>query len=226
MRTLCLYLTDGAFSKQSPVKRNDESLRVLARLGVPAEDVRFIGLENSLADGALPMQLETALKAVQAAVDGEVAELFLPCWEGGHQDHDATHLIGLAFFSTLVTKPTMRQYPLYHGAGLPGAFFRLLSPLPANGPIDIIRSDWPDRVAQARTAFSYPSQWRTWLGLGPFLIWHALIDGHVRLQPVDSRRVREAPHASRLLYERRGFFTYAEFMRQAAPFIAEHIKAE
>jgi hypothetical protein len=126
-------------------------------------------------------------------------------------------------FSKLVVKPKMRQYPLYHGAGLPGAFFRLLSPLPANGPVEILRSNWTDRLAQARAAFSYPSQWRTWLGLGPFLIWHALTDGRVRLQPVDRGRVREAPHTSRLLYERRGFFTYGEFMRQAEPFIAEHI---
>jgi LmbE family N-acetylglucosaminyl deacetylase len=226
MRVLCLYLTDGAFGRQSSSRRNAETCKVLARLGVPVADVRFIGMEHGLADGSLPTQMEDALQAVASAVDGEVAELFFPSWEGGHQDHDATHLIGLALHSKLVAKPRLRQFPLYHGAGLPGPWFRLLSPLPANGPVEDTQVDWKGRLEQARVAFSYPSQWRTWMGLGPFLLWHAIADGRIRLQPIDAGRVREPPHASRLLYERRGFFEYEEFKRLACPFVAAHIRLQ
>jgi hypothetical protein len=223
MRVLCLYLTDGAFGGQSSSRRNAETRKVLTRLGVPAEDVRFIGMEHGLADGSLPTQMEDALLAVASTVDGAVTELFCPSWEGGHQDHDATHLVGLALHSQLVAKPKLRQYPLYHGAGLPGPWFRLLAPLPANGPVEDTRIGWKDRFGQARVAFSYPSQWRTWMGLAPFLLWHAITDGRIRLQPVDAGRVNEPPHASRLLYERRGFFSFDEFKRLAEPFVAAHI---
>ena len=65
---------------------------------------------------------------------GTPDEVYLPAWEGGHQDHDAGHLLGLSLAAPGLR---LRQFPLYQGAGLPGPFFRVMAPLPGNGPSNL-----------------------------------------------------------------------------------------
>lgn len=224
-RVICAFLTDGSFAGQSPTIRRQESQRVLARLGVERADMHFIGEAESLADGALCRMLEPALAALERlrAETEDPDRIYCPAWEGGHQDHDALHLLTLALGRQLGTRASLRQYSLYHGSGLPGPFFRLLNPLPANGPTEDRKSSWRDRYEQLRSGWSYPSQWRTWLGLFPFLAWHVLTDGRVRLQPLNPGRVEHSPHAGPPLYERRGFMSYESFRDSSAGFIADRI---
>lgn len=216
----CAYLTDGGYGGQPVARRRSESLQVLGLLGVPAEQVHFLGEQHGFSDGALHRQLDAADAALQALVSaiGPVDALYVPAWEGGHQDHDAVHLLGWA----LARRHTIeaRQFPLYHGAGLPGPWFRVLSPLPANGPVQAYRATWRERLFAMALCLRYVSQWRTWLGLFPFFVLHMLLSGCFPEQQVLETRVFEPPHQGRLLYERRGFLTAAEFYAAAARFIA------
>jgi LmbE family N-acetylglucosaminyl deacetylase len=224
----CAYLTDGTFGGQSPSARRQETLPVLSRLGVDPDRVHFIGESYGFADGALCKYLGPAFVALMAmsAETGAPDTAFCPAWEGGHQDHDAVHLLALAVASELRGNMRLRQFSLYHGSGLPGPLFHVLSPLKANGPTEDRSSGWRDRFEQLRTAWSYPSQWRTWLGLLPFLTWHVLTDGRFRVQAVDRTRVLEPPHANAPLYERRGFMSYQEFRASTGQFIESHIPCD
>jgi hypothetical protein len=47
----CAYLTDGVPIGRSPEKRNLESISVLMNLGVPRENILFIGEKFSIPDG-------------------------------------------------------------------------------------------------------------------------------------------------------------------------------
>ena len=98
-RVWCAFLTDGA-KKVRPRVRDAESLRVLRRLGVAGERVAF------LADGAGRIADGTLVHALQRSrvmlLDWLRARALAPAriytldWEGGHHDHDATHLVTLS----------------------------------------------------------------------------------------------------------------------------------
>jgi LmbE family N-acetylglucosaminyl deacetylase len=215
----CVYLTDGGYGGQATDRRRGESLRVLAALGVDAAAVEF----HAFTDGRLHDSLEPALAALMQSRQRlpPLDRLYFPAWEGGHQDHDAAHLLGVALAS--VAGVEARQFPLYQGAGLPGPLFRVMAPLRANGTSDVRTLSVGERIAQLRRCLAYPSQWKSWIGLWPLLAWHLLVDGRFHLQPVSRERVRERPHAGALLFERRGFLTASEFAASAEPFIAKHL---
>jgi LmbE family N-acetylglucosaminyl deacetylase len=213
----CVYLTGGGYGGQATAPRREESLRVLASLGVYAGRVAFLDFE----DGRLHAALEPAFAALREHAAGASA-IYFPAWEGGHQDHDAAHLLGLALAREAHLEA--RQFPLYQGAGLPGPLFRVMAPLPANGPSRARRASQRECHAQMRRSHAYPSQWKSWIGLWPGVAWHLLADGCFHLQAVSVRRVHERPHAGALLFERRGFATAEQFAAGAAPFIARHLE--
>lgn len=218
----CVYLTDGGYGGQSVRVRKEESLRALALLGVEPGRVHFIGAEHRLPDGALHRHFERAAAVLERLFDalGAVDVVHVPAWEGGHQDHDATQLVG-AVVAQRAGVARIVQFPLYQGAGLPGPLFRVLAPLPANGPIAGVRANAGERWLAIRLCFSFSSQWRTWVGLLPFFALRMLMDGRFPEQPIDAMRWRESPHSGDVLYERRGFVSRAEFAACADAFLEQ-----
>jgi hypothetical protein len=151
---------------------------------------------------------------------GEIDYLYLLAWEGGHQDHDAAHLIGLAAIRRYDEHMSIRQFSLYHGEGLPGILFRLCAPLKKNGTVIASLIPLGKRLHFLAYVFHYPSQIKTWVGLFPLFFLHYLFSGKQFLQPVSLDRCMERPHEGPLLYERRGFARFADIERcraQLAP---------
>ncbi|OON60747.1 PIG-L family deacetylase [Massilia sp. KIM] len=210
LRVACAYLTDGQTAQASAAVRNAESLAVLAGLGVGPADVAFAGQACGIGDARLPLHLDAAAAWLRAWLDGlgEIEALYLPAWEGGHHDHDALHALGVRIAAARGLLGRARQFPLYQAAGLPGPLFRVLAPLPENGPAEALRLPWGDRLRNLRCCLSYPSQRVTWLGLFPFVLLHTLARGVERVQAVDPARLAERPHAGPLYYEKRQFFTW------------------
>jgi hypothetical protein len=190
-----------------------ESRAVLGKLGVAAEDVHFLGCELGISDTLLFRRTVDAYEATRYLIARwePGPRILMPAWEGGHPDHDAAHLIGLMLARESDAAAEVFQFSVYHGCGLPGSLFRVLSPLPGNGSVverDVL---WIDRLRYLRYCLSYPSQWTTWIALFPLVLANYIIVGKQRLQSVDPTRVRQPPHGGVLLYERRGFCTWAEF---------------
>jgi LmbE family N-acetylglucosaminyl deacetylase len=208
-RVVCIYVTDGS-STAAPRRRNAESLTVLQRLGVAPPDVLFIGQELGIADG----RLHTHVGALAAWLDGFVAAhpkivaCYVPAWEGGHPDHDLLHAVTVLLPAMQGRLEMIRQFALYQGQGYSGPLFRVLSPLAGNGPVERLPVGWLDRLRYLRLFLSYPSQWRSWVGLFPFVCLYYLLDGAQQLQRVDSRRLAAPPHTGALYYERRAFLDW------------------
>lgn len=220
----CVYVTNGEFGGQDGKRRERETLAVLARLGVGPAHVHFLGARCAIPDGALHEHLEKALDALARVADCEgPLDVFCPAWEGGHQDHDAAHVLALALAGSHHGPVRVLQFPLYNGAGLPGPFFRVMAPLRANGQTKERRCGVTERLAQIRLCLGYPSQWKTWIGLLPLVVWHMLSDGRFFLQEAAPRRILEPPHEGSPLYARRGFLTAAAFAAATAPFIRSHL---
>jgi len=190
-RVVCAYLTDGAARVAAPV-RNEESRRALARLGVT--DLLFAPFP----DGALPEHADGALAFLESNA-GDVSEVWTLAWEGGHQDHDAAHVIALAFARSRGVP--CREQPLYNGFGTPTRFFRTMHPLGDGWTTRRIRRSEALRiVALARF---YKSQRKTWLGLLPEAIVKLVFLRREFTRDADPRRLASKPHDGPLFYERR-----------------------
>jgi len=219
----CAYLTDGAYGKVSATTRNKESLRVLASLGISSSNVHFIGQSLGIRGATLHTHLMPAFRELHKCLmhNSPVDEMHLPAWEGGHEDHDAAHLVGVAASAVLGLLDRTFQFPLYNGYRLIGPIFRVMSPIPENGPFQSEHVGRRKGLAYSLLCLSYPSQWKTWLGLLPFVIFSFLRYGRQCRQPVSLSRLLESPHPGPLLYERRKFLASKEFNDAKIRFINE-----
>ena len=211
-RPICLYLTDGSFGEASPKARNEESRKVLTRLGVQEENIHFLGTRLCIKDTKLCFFLSTAVSAIVELIGNQILSgLYCPAWEGGHPDHDALSLIASIFIEKENIKAPCWQYPLYNAANLIHPFFRVLQPLENNGRIVSKRIPLKKRLQYLLYCASYKSQIKSWIGLFPLVAWHYLTDGRQYLQPVNRVKNYHRPHEGPLYYEKRGFMSWSEF---------------
>lgn len=210
----CVYLTSGDYGGQPVAPRNAESCAVLDSFGVRAERIHFVGEQAAIGDGKLHLHVSRACDLLVALMrtQGAIAQIYLPAWEGGHQDHDAAHIVGIIAARRLGLIDRAYQFSLYNGYALPGMLFRVMSPLAANGSPRLLAISPINRMRYVRHCLGYPTQWKTWVGLFPFVFIQYVIRGVQAVQPVSLRRVRERPHEGALLYERRNALRFDEFM--------------
>ena len=201
----CAYFTQAPQPALN-AQRNAESLQVLKSLGLPDSQVHWPGQRLDIVDGRLWQHLPACAAWLQLELQRlQPAQLWLPAWEGGHPDHDALHACGVLVSQRLDRLARVRQFPLYNGWQRHAPWFRVLTPLPDNGPVQIHPMPWRMRWRCLQRCLSYPSQWRSWLGLLPPVAWHLLVKGRLYSQPVSVARLQQRPHPGRLYYEARGF---------------------
>jgi LmbE family N-acetylglucosaminyl deacetylase len=218
----CAFLTDGSGNRSDPEVRNAESRTVLARLGVPPENVFFIGTEERFRDGALFRELDRALAGVERVTNElSLDEILCLAWEGGHPDHDASHLIALAVARRRNLLDKTWQFPIYNGRNTPH-FFRVMSPI-ENDEVEIRRLSFREGLRFGALGLAYPSQRRSWLGLLPWTLFKLAIRRREVAKRATVEAVRRRPHEGTLLYERRYSVSYAEFRRFADDFIAKNL---
>ena len=111
------YLTSGTLDGRTSAQRNAESVRVLTQLGLTPAQIHFPGADLNLPDGQLYQHVQQACEGVQDLLgDGPPpTRIFTPAWEGGHQDHDATHIVACYLARKFSCLEASRQSPLYHG---------------------------------------------------------------------------------------------------------------
>ncbi len=219
-----IYLTDGS-SGATPSVRNAETVRALASLGISAAQLCFAGHQRGIRDGQLHRHLDDALDAVEewAARCGPIDSTYTLAWEGGHPDHDAAHVVAAAFAARHRLGDSAWQVPFYRASDLwPAPFFQVGSPLAANGPIVSIPLQGPERRLPISLMRFYPSQWRSFAGLGPLIAWRALTRDALLLQRVRWERLGERPTTWPLLYESRNGVSFDEFLAASGPFLAAH----
>lgn len=213
-----VYLTDGEGRSAKSDVRDEESRQVLSRLGVDLNRVHFLGSRERIADGRLFEHLDRAAELVDRAIPETPDEVWTLAYEGGHQDHDAAHLIAFAYAARRDIETF--EMPLYHGHGLPGPFFNTLAPLRNGAP-------WSARKIALKEGFDiallcrfYTSQRKTWLGLLPEALLRLALGRKEWTRPAELARLREKPHRGKLFYERRFGVTWEEFEAKARPFVA------
>ena len=199
----CVFATTGVAFDENPKNRNEESLKVLTSLGVARKNIFFMGEALGISDGNVStcglifrQWLLTWLQKCQS-----LTTIYIPAWEGGHTDHDALHALTIETIPNNCPEITLWQYPLYNSEGLKWGFFRVLAPLHGNGYVHYENIPWVARWRYLQLCLSYKSQFKSWLGLFPFVLWHYLFRGCQSLQLTSHTRIKERPHSGELYYE-------------------------
>jgi LmbE family N-acetylglucosaminyl deacetylase len=221
-RVFCFYLTDGGFRGENPERRNSESLRVLDCLGIGADSVRFIGAEQRIPDGSLAEHFATADQAISACLKetGPIERIIMHAYEGGHQDHDAVHVLGVLAAQRSGTLAAARQFMLYRATTWPLIPHVMFRPLEANGTVEMTAITLRERLRYLWLCLSYRSQLVALLGLWPLIaLDYLVLGGRQKLQPVALARLTERPHVGPLLYERRGRGSFDDFHVAANRFL-------
>lgn len=224
---LCVYLTNGVWAGVASATRDAESRKVLNALGVKPHFIHTVGSQLDIPDGRLVEHLDRVLDAVSnivatAHANRPVKRIVTHAWEGGHQDHDAGHLIGLALAHQFDVMSESRQYGLYRRAPQ-GRKILFASPMPENGPVETTPIPFSTRIQNLRLLTAYRSQARVIARLLPLILGDYIKHGAQRLQPLSIARVHEHPNTPPMLYETWNMFSYARFVKLAQPFIARHI---
>lgn len=201
---LVVYLTDGAGNGVAPDVRNAESIKVLTKLGVRRDLIWFMGQVEGSPDGHLILNRHRILSALLRELPPTVTEIYSPAWEGGHPDHDACALTAVDLAQEYGC-PAF-QFPLYnaHRTMLP---FALFNPIIEQGPI--IHKGKMRGLSLVR---HFKSQRRVFAACAPYLASHWLRGAPQFIQRLTPDIVSRRPHDGPLLYERRGRFSFAEFM--------------
>ena len=215
----CVILTNGAAGGASPAVRDAETLAALTRLGVRPEAVSFLGSRDEVQDGALVCSLDRSLAGVQDDLGfASIEQIFCLAWEGGHPDHDASHLVALALARERGLLGRVWQFSFYNGRGTLGGLFRVMSPVNGSGSRRR-RISLGDGARVALLARFYRSQRSTWMGLLPEALVKLVILRREVMQEARPEAVLGRPHAGKLFYERRFGVDYESWRACADPFI-------
>jgi LmbE family N-acetylglucosaminyl deacetylase len=203
----------------APDVRARETQGLLSGLGVDPSNAHFLGRDRGLRDGALHSQIERAWAGLSSLADslGQISTIYTHAWEGGHSDHDVCHALSLAL-ARHVSAERVGQVPCYRRPDSGIAPFSLLDPIAANGTPDVLTMSGAERRAMARCIVAYPSQWRSWLGLGPPLLTRITHSSAFPVQSVSEARLAERPHTKPLLYEIRGKLAFASVAVEISSF--------
>ncbi len=220
---VCAFLTDGSAKGTSSAVRDAESHRALSMLGVGDDDVLFLGSANGIPDGKLALHLDDAYRLLESAVAGRpIHRIYCLAYEGGHQDHDASHALALALAYRRGVLNQTWQVPYYHGHRTRWRFFHMQARLPDSPHCHSRRLPAMLALRHSLLALKFPSQWRTWVGLFPPFFVRRAIQRRELVQAVDRNALSGPPHPGSLLYERMQGFSYHDFRQAMDHFLATH----
>lgn len=203
--------------------RAEESLQVLSKLGVPKERVLFIGYELGVKDGSVFHHLEALRTAfLGQMINIQVNRLVTMAWEGGHIDHDATHLLGVVLAMNWGISANLFEFPAYQGFGLPGPFYRVAKLIPRGTETRHRRLGFFEAFFYLSLSCYYRSQRKTFLGLLPDTIYRWMIRREQQCRRVGSWNYLVRPHEGKLFYERRFKVEFQEFTDGVRGFIVAH----
>ena len=208
-KSLCIFLTKGDYYGSNTEIRNSESKKVLLALGVLAENILFLMDSLPIPDNKLIYYLEEVNQGILKLIANKSIEsIYTTAYEGGHPDHDAA--TGLSFVLSLTLKCPAYQFFLYNAFKVKKPFFQVMKPLQENN-LEKLKINFKDSIRITFLFFKYRSQFKTWLGLGLFAIYHFFIQRHYYKQLVSPHLINKRPHTGELYYEMRNWMSYDQF---------------
>ena len=221
--TKFFYLTSGYYKVNKKNKRIEESQNYLKKFGVKNSDIYHIGHKYNIKVGTLYLKLKFITRKIKEIFDDEKiipTRFFALIFEGGHEDHDSTFAIN--FKISELYKKKAYYFPLYNKIkNSPWIFFKTLIPYDKNiyERITTNKIKISDKIDMLLLIFYFRSQWKTFLGLYPLIIYHLIFDGKNYL--IQSNKIdffKLISHKD-CLYERRGYNYFKIITKNILKFI-------
>jgi LmbE family N-acetylglucosaminyl deacetylase len=222
-RIMCVYTTDGAAYGENPERRHAESVEALRTIGIDQACIVPIGMRLGVRDGASHRAILPLWHALVEATSGAaITRIVTLAWDGGHADHDAAHLLGVALGQ--VMNCHVDEFPVYHRFRTIGPLFWCMSLLPGPGDITHHPVSLFDAIRWLAASRHYKTQRRTFAALLGFCVPQILFRRRLLIRRVPRERdYLTKPHGGELLYERRFKVPHREFTTVTANFINEYV---
>lgn len=216
------YLTSGEGKKNKGKlnsKRDNESLKVMQKLGIKRKNIFFLGSKNQIEHNKLYLNINFIYDKILVKIKsiGIPDSIVTHSWEGGHEDHDASNLIGRKIARKFRIIKKSSQFSLYNAYNTSLLFFKVFNPIKNKG--EKFFTNLNNRIFYIKLLFIYKSQIKVWLGLYPFIIFHYFFRGYNFIERLNNDLYIKKPHTGKLLYEKRNFCTYKKFRNRTKFFL-------
>lgn len=152
--------------------RLNEAQEAVQYLQAKGVDVSILPIAFPSSDGLLHLDFLTERldQLVKLVTRINPNQILTTCYEGGHQDHDTTAVLGYVISREL--KTSFGMFTAYRNSKRVFPHFQVLSRI--NNAQAINFSSVLLTIVSLNLMRIYRSQWRTWMGLGPFIVWNFL----------------------------------------------------
>lgn len=185
-----LYLTTGISSrKKEAALRREEAKKVAGLLNIHAvafEEIPSRRLKNHLH--------EVEKKIAATIEDCEIDRLWVPAYEGGHQDHDAANFLASRFKKALPVWE-FSEYHFFGGKTYSNDFFKL------TGDEKKVELTKEESQIKKRALSLYKSEWFNLRMVRPSLTQEAL-------RPLSRYDYSKPPYEGKMYYQRWQFFSF------------------
>lgn len=212
-----VYLTHGSLYGADSKTRIAESTKVLTGLGVNPADIFATGYEKNIFDCRLPERIVDGYRSLCSLMDTiPIDRIYVMAWEGGHPDHDASHMIGVAFARARNLRQQLYEFPAYNAARKRPGSAGVMRFMNGNGDILATSLNRMHAFRALTLARGYKTQRTTFLALLPGSIVQLLLRGYQAYRRVpENRDYTQPPHPGTLFYERRFRLPFARFIKNA-----------
>ena len=221
--TFIFYLTSGEDKKTKKKvnsRRDNESLNVMQKLGIKKKNIFFLGSKYQIEHNKLYLNIDYIYNKILVTSKsiGKPDSIVTHSWEGGHEDHDASNLIGRKVAKKFKITEKSTQFSLYNSYNTSLLYFKVFNPI-IKSKGEKLFTNLKKRIFYIKLLFVYKSQIKIWVGLYPFIIFHYLFKGYNFIEKLNSDNFIRKPHHYSLLYERRNFCTFKKFKSKTKFFL-------
>lgn len=204
-----LYLTNGltkenSKNKKQLLRRENESTKILNKLGVKRNKIIFLGKKLNVSVYNLHQKLNVVYKNINSflmKLKGKNV-IYTHAWEGGNEDHDSCFVIAkkILFNNKKVIKSF--QFSQYHRHNVIFYPFKVQSFIPSKSKTFKSKLNFYNKIKYISYLFSYTSQIYLWAPLYPLIIFKILFGEYGNLKIMTKSLNLKKPHSGILLYEK------------------------
>jgi hypothetical protein len=203
-----LTKSEGRGNKFDQIVRERESERAISRM-LPRAKVNFLGRKFNVSDLQLHEDLIVHFEYLKQILSKDCDKLVSPHFEGGHIDHDSSCILANAIAKELGCRHL--TFHLYSARAKKGHLFRVAKP---SGNVSSVSTSRISSRVYRNTLLipiRYRSQFLTWLGLYPGLVFRTLILRKFVMQETSHFDFGNPPNFGKILYENKGDGSYAQW---------------
>jgi hypothetical protein len=208
-KVFIIYLTNGltidlAKNKKKMQRRENESIRILLKLGVKKNNILFLGKKLKIPVYHLHKNLNLVYDHISEFLKKfkGLTYVYTHAWEGGNEDHDSSFVITKKILINNKKLIKAFQFAQYSGHDVIFYPFKIQTFIRTKSKIFKVQYGLLSKIKYITYLFNYTSQFYLWLPIYPFIIFKILFNSYGNVQLISKSITLSRPHSGLLLYEK------------------------